>query len=104
MTQFFIFLIIGVVGVVFVYYLVARRKEKKMADNIIAAQGAEKEANIIKLKDFLRGKDEITNDGVEKLLGVSHATAERYLNDLEKEGLLKQIGKIGRAVHYRRIT
>ena len=42
----------------------------------------------------------IKNDDVEKLLGVSNATAERYLNELENEGKLTQHGKIGQGVFY----
>ncbi len=42
----------------------------------------------------------IQNNDVEKLAKVSNATAERYLNDLEKEGKLTQHGKIGQNVFY----
>jgi Fic family protein len=35
------------------------------------------------------------------LLGVSDATTERYLDELEKEGALKQFGKTGRSTHYK---
>ncbi|MEI7765465.1 MAG: hypothetical protein WCI93_02660 [bacterium] len=45
----------------------------------------------------------ITNDEVEKFLHVSDATAERYLNILEKENKIKQIGKTGHAVSYTKI-
>jgi DNA-binding IclR family transcriptional regulator len=37
---------------------------------------------------------------VERALGVSDATAERYLNQLEKEGKVKQLGRTGRYVCY----
>ena len=45
----------------------------------------------------------ITNDEVEKFLHVSDATATRYLSILEKEGKIKQSGKIGKGVSYSRI-
>jgi predicted HTH transcriptional regulator len=45
----------------------------------------------------------ISNDEVEKFLHVSDATAERYLNILEKENKIKQIGKTGKAVSYSKI-
>jgi hypothetical protein len=48
---------------------------------------------------FLK-KSKITNDEVEKFLHVSDATAERYLNTLEKENKIKQVGKTGHAVTY----
>jgi len=43
------------------------------------------------------------NDDVERLVKVSNATAERYLDELEKEGKIKQIGKTGHAVYYQLI-
>jgi len=48
-------------------------------------------------------QSKITNDEVEKYLHVSDATAERYLNILEKENKIKQVGKTGHAVSYSRI-
>lgn len=51
---------------------------------------------------FLK-QSKITNDEVEKFLHVSDATATRYLSQLEKEGKIKQVGKIGHAVSYSRI-
>lgn len=45
----------------------------------------------------------ITNDEVEKLLHVSDATATRYLEQLEKEGKVKQEGRTGTGVSYSRI-
>jgi Fic family protein len=40
---------------------------------------------------------------VEKLLHVSDATATRYLEILEQEGKIKQVGKTGKGVKYQRI-
>ena len=48
---------------------------------------------------FLK-KSKITNDEVREFLHVSDATAERYLNALEKENKIKQVGKTGKAVSY----
>ena len=45
----------------------------------------------------------ITNDEVEKLLHISDATAKRYLQQLEKEGKIKQSEKTGKSVSYSRI-
>ena len=41
-----------------------------------------------------------TNDDVEKALEVSDATATRYLDKLEKEGKIVQVGREGRFVKY----
>jgi hypothetical protein len=51
---------------------------------------------------FLK-KSKITNNEVKDFLHVSDATAERYLNVLEKENKIKQNGKTGKAVSYSRI-
>jgi len=42
-------------------------------------------------------------DEVEKLLHVSDATATRYLEQLEKEGKVKQNGRTGAGVLYSKI-
>ena len=42
----------------------------------------------------------ITTANVEKLLDVSGATARKYLNELEEENKIKQIGTTGRDVYY----
>ncbi len=39
-------------------------------------------------------------DNVEKMFGVSDATATRYLDELEKEQKIRQIGKTGQNVFY----
>lgn len=46
-------------------------------------------------------KGSITNDDVQALIQVSDATATRYLDALEKEGLLEADGTTGRHVSYR---
>ncbi len=53
-----------------------------------------------KILDFVQAHGKIQNNDVEKLAGVSNATAERYLNELEKEGKLTQHGTIGQSVFY----
>ena len=45
----------------------------------------------------------ITNDEVEKLLHVSDATATRYLEQLEKEGRVRQNGRTGKSTYYEKI-
>ena len=60
-----------------------------------------KEENLIKLKEFIKGKKEITNNDVESLLHMSDPTATRYLDQLEKDGLVKQIGDVGSGVKYK---
>lgn len=48
------------------------------------------------------GDGRVSNNDIEKLLGVSDATATRYLDELEKEGKIHQVGTSGRSVFYTR--
>lgn len=44
----------------------------------------------------------VTNADIREFLGVSRRTVVRYLDELEAEEKIKQIGGIGRGVGYRR--
>jgi len=62
-----------------------------------------KRKKLDKIMTLFSTKSQITNDEVEKFLHVSDATAERYLNILEKENKIRQVGKTGHAVSYIKI-
>ncbi len=67
-----------------------------------AALQARKEAEKAKVLRLFGTKFEVTNNDVERSLGVSNATATNYLTELEAEGKLTQLGgEDGRAVRYR---
>lgn len=76
----------------------ADRKPQRV--NLIDQQAKEKEANKQKIISALRSQDKITNDEVQKLLDVSDATATRYLDELEKENIVRQVGERGHQVYY----
>ena len=67
----------------------------------IARQQKEKEERKLKILELFGNNTEIGNDDVEKLLGVSDATATNYLQELEDERKIEQIGERGRYVVYR---
>jgi len=50
--------------------------------------------------DRAHERGEITNNEVERLFGIAHTTAWRYLEELEGEGRLVQTGRTGRGVVY----
>ena len=97
MIQFLTFLIIGLGGIVVGYYFAVRRKTRDAVDK----RSVEKEENLRKDREYAAGREEVTNNEIEKLLNISDATATRYLDELEREGVLKQIGRTGRFVRYR---
>jgi Fic family protein len=89
-------IIVAIAGIALGVYF-ARRKT---GGGLIAEQGKKKKENKQKILDFLRENRKIQNNDVERLAGVSNATAERYLDELEREGKLTQYGNIGQNVFY----
>lgn len=92
-----IYLIIVLILIILVLFFTGVRK-------VVVYQSAKRkkveESKKKVLQALEQGRGKITNDEVQKLLGVSDATAERYLNELEKQGKIKQIGKTGQSVYY----
>ncbi|HEY4515777.1 MAG TPA: helix-turn-helix domain-containing protein [Candidatus Paceibacterota bacterium] len=86
--------------------LVEEEKAKKREENLkLANQNRQdkKRKKIDAILDLFAKQTNLTNDEVEKLLHVSDATATRYLETLEKEGKIKQVGKTGKGVMYEKI-
>ena len=94
--DYFILIIVALAGIALGMYI-ARRKANA---GFIAKQMEQKAENKQKILAFVQANGKIQNNDVEKLAGVSNATAERYLDELEKEGKLTQHGTIGQSVFY----
>lgn len=94
--NYFILITVAIIGIALGMYI-ARRKANA---GFIAKQMEQKAENKQKILTFVQTHGKIQNNDVEKLTGVSNATAERYLDDLEKEGKLAQHGTIGQNVFY----
>ncbi|MCR4263404.1 MAG: DUF977 family protein [Candidatus Roizmanbacteria bacterium] len=94
--NYFVLIIVAVVGIALGMYI-ARRNANV---GFIAEQTAKKTENKQKIISFVQANGKIQNNDVEKLAEVSNATAERYLDELEKEGKLIQHGVIGPGVFY----
>lgn len=94
--NFIILVLVATVGIIIGSYFGVRKNK----ESLIFGQSKKKQENKVKILEFLKDSSKITNNDVEKLCGVSHATAERYLDQLEKDGKLIQHGKIGTDVFY----
>lgn len=79
----------------------APKKSTNTINTLNAARKSAKQARIDKVLAEVQAKGGITNDEVQAMLGVSDATAERYLEELERSGKIAQIGKSGRTVSYK---
>ncbi|MCK4387083.1 MAG: DUF977 family protein [Candidatus Pacebacteria bacterium] len=93
--NYIILILVAIGGIIVGSYLGTRKR-----GSLIFGQSKRKRENKAKILGFLQNNEKITNNDVEKLYGVSHATAERYLDQLEKNGKLTQHGKIGQNVFY----
>ncbi|MDO8594095.1 MAG: DUF977 family protein [bacterium] len=93
----YLVLIVGAITGIALGMYIAR---KKVNAGFIAKQMEQKTENKQKILAFVQEHGKIQNNDVEKLAGVSNATAERYLDELEKEGKLTQHGTIGQGVFY----
>ncbi|MEX2008393.1 MAG: HTH domain-containing protein [Candidatus Spechtbacterales bacterium] len=51
--------------------------------------------------DSAQGKGVLSNAEIRSALGVSGRTVVRYMDELEAEGKVEQVGKVGHAVTYR---
>jgi predicted HTH transcriptional regulator len=89
-------IVVAIAGIALGMYI-ARRNANA---GLIAKQMEQKAENKQKILEFVQANEKIQNNDVEKLVGVSNATAERYLDELEQEGKLTQHGTIGQNVSY----
>lgn len=84
---------------------VSELEEQLQEENPLKAfsrkQQEEKESRKSRILKLLQKQETITNNDVEKMLSVSDATATNYLQELEDENKIEQIGERGRFVSYR---
>lgn len=74
--------------------------ESKPLTGLVEKQTREKEENKKRILGVLETQTPLTNNRIEELLGISDATATRYLDELEEEGRIRQVGKTGKHVYY----
>ncbi len=104
LMNYIILILVAIAGIIIgSYFSFFAKATKDKGVGLILEQSKKKHENKEKILEYLESNEKITNDDVEKLLGVSDATATRYLNELEKEQKIKQIGTVGHAVYYRLI-
>lgn len=93
-----VIILILVVGIAIGYYL--RSQSMRSEADPFNLQSEQKEENLSQVLDYMQGRERTTNNDIEQLLNVSDATAERYLDELEKLGKLVQHGETGKSVFY----
>ncbi|MEX0931656.1 MAG: winged helix-turn-helix transcriptional regulator [Candidatus Paceibacterota bacterium] len=108
----FVFVIIGLVLVLFVILFLyalreAREYHTSTKDEFVGIchsaieTASVKEARKHKIRSLLKERGELSNSEIREEIAVARRTMVRYLNELEKEGIVKQVGLSGRHVVYR---
>lgn len=102
MTNLLILIAVAAVGFWF-GTKVSDNNKKPAHRGLVKSQVKISRERLGQLIKLLETKKKLSNNQVEKFLGVSDATAERYLNELETRGLIRQIGRTGRSTFYTKI-
>ena len=82
------------------WYAQTRKKDKPQMNQKAQEFHRIKEENKKKIIAYLKENAKVTNNDVEELLGVGDTSAYKYLEGLQQEGIVTQVGKEGRSVFY----
>ena|SRR3989338_3510330 len=100
MTILAVFLLGLMIGAILATLFIRQRTVKSGIAMYTEQRTTEKQERKNKIIAFAKEKSTISNDDVQSLLNISDATATNYLQELERDGALKQIGTQGRYVRY----
>jgi len=98
------FLLILIIFLLAAVLLILFSRKETRGENIysfVLDQTIRKNKNKAKILELFAAKTELTNADIREALGVSAASAVRYMDELEKENKVEQIGDTGRGVAYR---
>ncbi|MDP2637603.1 MAG: HTH domain-containing protein [Candidatus Levybacteria bacterium] len=87
---------------VFLFFKQAKKQAVGIC-NYTLDQSVRKNANLQKILELFASNKELTNESIRENLKVSNRSVVRYMDELEKQGKVKQIGNTGRSVTYKLI-
>ncbi|MBI2013583.1 MAG: winged helix-turn-helix transcriptional regulator [Candidatus Colwellbacteria bacterium] len=99
MTQ----IILIIISIAIVILLLHRRSRESIVGICAVAldQTIRKNANKEKILKLLTNKEMVSNSDIREALGIASRTVVRYMDELEKEDKVEQVGTIGHQVTYR---
>ena len=103
MEQGWYFIIGIIIGALVVWFWVGRGLKSRGDSKLIEMKRKQKQETKKNILAMLENKQRISNNEVEQALKIPNSTVERHLDELEHEGVLRQVGKIGRDVYYEKI-
>ena len=95
-----IYLVIGIVVGYFVGKVFGGARKTSV---LVREQSEEKEKNLEAILGLLETNTPLTNNHIEQMLGIPESTATRYMDELEKQGKVRQVGTTGRDVFYEKM-
>jgi len=98
MNYFITISVVVMVAVVF-FFLGKDAPSKEAGFNLVSKQ----EGRLKKGLEYLDKNKEITNEQYRELTGVTARQAVRDLDELEKQGIIRQVGKTGKYTKYTKI-
>lgn len=92
-----------IIGIVIVVVLLFRKPRERVVGICADAldRTVRKNENKEKALKFVEEKQTVGNEEIREHLGVSRRTVVRYMDMLEKEGKVEQVGKVGFNVFYK---
>lgn len=102
MSQILFFVSGAIVGGIAVWFAV-RMPERKKKESLIEKQAREKAADMESILGLLKTQEKLTNSHIEMMLGIPESTVTRYMDELEKEGKVRQVGDTGAGVYYEEV-
>ena len=89
----------GIIIGFLISYAYFKSAGKAPINSFVKKQSKKKKKNKEAISRYIREHGKIANNDAERLLKVSDATATNYLEELEQEGIVEQMGQ-GRSVYY----
>lgn len=93
-------IIISLILALGVVLLLSRPAREKMKVLFMTKLKSEKEKRKKEILEILKEKKKVSNKELRKKLGVSKRSVVRYMDELEKQGKVAQVGKTGRNAYY----
>lgn len=95
-------ILVAIIVVLIILLLTKKTREQVVGIYSSALdQTVRKNSNKEKILALIRERKEASNSDIREALGVSERSVVRYMDELEREGRVKQIGNTGRGVLYR---
>ncbi len=93
--------ILIILGLTIILLLIKKSKDVVKVCATVWNETLQKNQNKEKILNLLRGKGQLSNHDIRMVLEVSERSIVRYMDELEKEGRVAQVGTTGRGVIYR---